>query len=231
MSLWFVTPAWKRFDLSEVCFEQRRRVMATLAENGIEARCIVVADDDNLDIARSKGFDVYEQDNQWLGRKFNDGIEYAAKHGASRIVPIGSDSWIDPAYFLPLPKRDDRTRTGSLYAVVKADRLGEVSVTDTKGVGPYVFSRYQLRPTFRPAQDEITHGVDGSTVKGLKVSIRWKRQDLHPLQYIGFRGDPHISSYDGLMATWGVAEHRDPWERLAQHYPQDLVDGARKALQ
>ena len=229
MTIWFVTPAYRRFALSAVCFEQRRRVIETLASNGIAARCVVVADDDNLDIARACGFDVVERDNQWLGRRFNDGIEYAGKAGASRIVPIGSDSWIDPAYFLPLSTRD-RTMTSSYYSVVTANTLGQLTVNDQKGVGPYVFPRHVLRPKFRPAKDEIDHGVDSSTVKGIRMRLRWKRHDVHPLQYIGFRGNPHISSYEGLMAAWGVREHPEPWAMLAQHYPSDLVAGAKAAL-
>ncbi len=229
MTLWFVTPAWRRYDLTAVCLEQRSRVIDVLAANGIEARCVVVADDENLDIARSLGFDAVERDNLWLGRKFNDGIEYAGKHGASRIIPIGSDSWIDPAYFLPLTTRAF-TMTASYYSVVTADRLAELNVSDTKGVGPYVFPRHALHPKFRPAKDEISHGVDGSTVKGIRMMLRWRRRDVHPLQYVGFRGVPHLSSYQGLYDRWGVREHLDPWARLAEHYPLDLVERARAIL-
>ena len=231
MTLWFVTPAWRRYDLTAVCLDQRARVIETLAQHGIEARCVVVADDENLDIARGLGFDTVERDNEWLGRRFNDGIEYAGAHGASRIIPIGSDSWIDPAYFLPLPTRQF-TMTASSYAVVAVDRMAELQVDDTKGVGPYVFPRFAFRRSaFRPAKDEITYGVDSSTVKGIHMRLRWKRQDVHPLQYVGFRGVPFISSYAGLYAKWGVREHRDPWAKLAQHYPLDLVERARAVLE
>ena len=104
MSMWFVTPAWQRYELTAVCLRQRQWVIEQLADHGIEARCVVVADDENLDIARALGFDVVEQRNdRGLGRKFNDGYEHAARAGATWIVPIGSDSWIDPRYFLPAP--------------------------------------------------------------------------------------------------------------------------------
>jgi hypothetical protein len=231
MDIWFITPAWKRYELSAVCFDQRVRVMETIRESGNEAHCVVVADDGNLDLARERGFDVVVQDNQWLGRKFNDGIEYAARHGATRIVPIGSDSWIDPAYFLPMPKDPMVTRTSPLYCVVTVDRLGEVAVTDGKGAGPFMFHRYVLRgKKFRPARDDISHGVDSSTIKGIRVQMRWQQQNLHPFQYVGFRGTPHITSYESLIAAWGVREHTDPWAILAEHYPLDLVERARAVL-
>jgi len=227
MTVWFVTPAFGRYDLSAVCFDQRRHVIDTLAEHGIEAHCVVVADDGNLDLARDRGFDVVVQDNDWLGRKFNDGIEYAARHGASRIVPIGSDSWIDPAYFLPLGPIA-LTRTSRKYCAVTADRMAELSVDDLRGAGPYVFSRQSLRASrFRPAEDFIHRGVDGSTVKGIRMKLRWDFVELHPFQYIGFRGTPHLTTYANLMDAWGVAEHLDPWRILAEHYPAELVEQAR----
>jgi hypothetical protein len=125
--IYFVTPAWQRYELSEVCFEQRKRVIDRLNGYGIEAHCVVVADDANIDIALSAGFEIVEQDNEWLGRRFNDGIEYAARQGAEWIVPIGSDSWIDLAYFLPLP--DTKwTRTSKMYAAVTSGRIGYLNV-------------------------------------------------------------------------------------------------------
>jgi hypothetical protein len=230
MTLYFVTPAYGRLELSEVCFDQRVNVIETLAEYGIEAKCVVIADDGNLDLARDRGFDVVVQNNRWLGRKFNDGIEYAFCHGASRVIPIGSDSWIDPAYFLPLPPRNI-TRTASSYCVVTADRLGTLQVTDTNGVGPYILDRQLLRSVrYRPAKDQISHGVDGSTIRGIRHKICWKRYDLHPFQYVGFRGTPSLNTYSGLMAAWGVAEHTDPWMVLRAHYPADLVARAQAVM-
>lgn len=230
MTLWFVTPAWQRYALSEVCYDQRVEVIRTLAANGVEARCVVVADDENIDLARARGFDVVERDNEWLGRKFNDGIEYACRNGASRVVPIGSDSWIDPAYFLPLTPRAI-TRTSGLYCVVTADRMAEINVDDVKGAGPYVIDRWALRGSgFRPAKDEIKRGVDGSTIKGIRVQMRWKRNDLHPFQYVGFRGVPHLTPYENLLERWGVREHADPWAILANHYPPALVERARAVM-
>ena len=43
MSLWFVTPAWKREELTAVCLDQRLDVIRYLGTHGLEARCVVVA--------------------------------------------------------------------------------------------------------------------------------------------------------------------------------------------
>jgi hypothetical protein len=231
VTVWFVTPAFGRYELSAVCFDQRRLVIEALAEHGVEAHQVVVADDGNLDLARDRGFDVVVQDNTWLGRRFNDGIEYACLHGASRVIPIGSDSWLDPAYLLPFPPISRLIRTSGLYCAVTEDRLAELDVSTLSGAGPYVLVRHQLRRRrYRPARDDIVRGVDRSTVAGLPNWIRWQRWDVHPFQYVGFRGTPHLTPYDTLVAEWGVREHDDPWEILARHYPADLVERARIAL-
>ena len=224
--IFFVTPAYQRFELTALCLDQRADVIRTLARHGVQARCVVIADDDNLDLARARGFDIVERDNEWLGRKFNDGIQYAAKHGADWIVPIGSDSWIDPAYFLPLPTGRE-TRTSPAYCAVTGTSLAELSVGG-HGAGPYMFPRRLLaRSRFRPAKDEIIRHVDSSTIRGIGQPIRWKPRTLHPFQYIGFRGTPTITSYKSLVNAWGVAEHPDPWSILGEHYPPDLVERAR----
>lgn len=230
MRLYFVTPAWRRFELSAVCFEQRRRVMDELARHGIDARCVVIADDANLDLARALDFEIIEQDNEWLGRKFNDGIEWACRHGAEWVVPIGSDSWIDAAYFSPLPA-DFVTRTSALYCAVTEDRLAELAVRDGKGAGPYVINRRRLeRSGFRPAKDELHAGIDRSTVASLGTPLHWRHRNVNPFQYVGFRGTPHLTPYEKLVRRWGVKQHTDPWAVLAEHYPSDLVERARLAL-
>lgn len=226
--IYFVTPAYQRFELTAVCLEQRQRVIDRLAGAGIEARCVVVADDENLDTARALGFDTVERDNEWLGRKFNDGIEYAATHGAEWIVPIGSDSWIAASYFTPEPD-PSLTVTSALYTVVESERMAYLHVGN-RGAGPYMFHRSLLDPNFRPARDDISRYVDSSTVAGITKPIEWHHRDLHPLQYIGFRGQPHLTPYKRLKEAWGVSESTDPWDQLAKHYPLDLVERARLAL-
>lgn len=230
VSVWFVTPAWQRYALTAVCLEQRLRVIERLAQEGIEGRCVVVADDENLDIARGFGFDVVERDNEWLGRRFNDGMEYAGRHGATWIVPIGSDSWIDPEYLLPLPM-PGVTRTAAQYAVVASDRIAACAVQNASGAGPYLFHRDLLALSgFRPAKDAIRRHVDSSTIAGLRSSPNWRWRKVHPFQYVGFRGTPHITPYSRLVAKWGKAEHSDPAVWLTRSYPADLVERALAAL-
>lgn len=232
--IYFVTPAWRRFELTRVVLEQRRRVIDFLAQRDVEARCAVVANDLNAEIAASLGFDVVHRKNYALGRRFNDGIEYAARQGAEWIVPIGSDSFLDPAYLFPLP--DEHTlRSSTLYAVAEPTRLGRLKVPHAGGVGPYMIPRAHLPPSMRPADDWRKRGIDNSTLRGLKRG--WTREwaDLHPWQYVGFRRPgvdathPQLNPYDKLYARVGVSEDHDVAEVLSEHYPPDLVDRALAA--
>ena len=239
MTLWFVTPAWKRYEMTAICLEQRQRVIAELAKHDIEAHQVVIADDDNLDIARSLGCATVERDNEMVGRKFNDGMEYAANHGAEWIVPIGSDSWIDPACFLDL-QSNRYTRTSPAYCTVTAASLAELRVgSGDYTAGPFVFHRRLLKPSgFRPSAED-SDMVDTSILKGIRkhahtrrgLRLRWDLKTLHPFQYIGFRVAPMMTSNEYLKRRWLVREHGDPWAILAKHYPADLVLRAREQMQ
>lgn len=228
MSLWFITPAYQRYELSAVCFEQRKRVIDSLAARGIEAQCVVVADDGNLEIARSFDFHTVQQANDYLGRKFNDGMEYAGRLGAEWIVPIGSDSWIHPEYLLPLP-REGASRTSQYYAAVEPARLAYLQVGLKNPAGPHMLHRSTFPEGFRPARDELHRYVDSSTLAGLH-GLRWEIRNVHALQYIGFRQEPLLTPYERLWRAWGVAESETPWDDLKDHYPHDLVERARECL-
>lgn len=233
MTLWFVTPAYLRYELSEVCFEQRRRVIQALAAEGVEATCVVIADDDNLDIARSKGFHtVHQRNDRGLGRKFNDGYEYAVRHGAEYAVPIGSDSWIQPSFFTDIPTSHTRVLSSHNYAAVAHDRMVVCRVTMERcPAGPYVLHRNLLqRADYRPTGDDLNRHLDSTTIRTLQP-FRWVHRDEHPLQYIGFRHPVHaITSYGRLKKRWGVRESADPWSELREVYDADLVEAARKAI-
>lgn len=238
-SLWFVTPAWQRFEMTAICLEQRNRAIAELARRGIEAHQVVIADDDNLDVARGLGAAVIECPNfddsgtAILGRRWNLGMQYAAAEGAEWIVQIGSDSWIDPAFFLPLPDTR-RTLTSTAYCAVQPGRMAQLKVSPQRimhAAGPYVFHRSLLAPSrFAPCA-ETSNMTDTSTVLGIQKStgrpIRWLPRTVHPFQYVGFRVEPMMTSYFALRRRWLVHEIDDPWPVLGSHYPQDLVERAR----
>jgi hypothetical protein len=110
-TLWFCMPAHGRLGLAAICMRQLRRTIDSLDDNGIRAAAVVVACDENLDAARELGFGVVERDNQFVSRRYNDGIQLACDpkynpHPADYVVPIGSDDWVDWRLFTQLPPTD-----------------------------------------------------------------------------------------------------------------------------
>jgi len=206
-------------------------MIQALSGRGIRAEQVVVADDDNLDLAKEFGFHTVEQNNDYLGRKFNDGWEYAfCELGARWVAPLGSDSWVHPAVFV----HDYRPRTiytSAPYCVV--DRTGTrmlVSRVDGFGAGPHVYPRSLAKLAgFRPANDTLPSGIDTSSVNtimraaekhGVQVSLDTAYFDDY--QYVGFRSERNITTYEAMQRRWGGRE--EPLSALAGHYPDDLLE-------
>lgn len=214
---------------------------------------MVVADDENLDIAREFGFHTVERDNRWLGRKFNDGIEYACRRGnADYVVLIGSDDWMHVDLFdrLPLPMADppsldEIARVGSavwrLTAEVVTGR--EIAIVDLPGgrlrrcysrgrygVIPWVIHRKALEPSwYRPIQEQLEKGIDGSLIAGLGARPTWVFTDPHDLCRVDFKSNVNLNSFEQITSGVGYGnEEPDPWSVLATRYPQHLADLARR---
>jgi hypothetical protein len=107
-SLWFCVPVAGRERLTGICLRQLRRTCDSLTQEGVDATAVIVGDDTNLDTAHELGFATVERDNQYLSRKFNDGMQLACDRRynprpADYVVPLGSDDWVDHNIFLDLP--------------------------------------------------------------------------------------------------------------------------------
>lgn len=231
-SLWFITPADGRLDVSRICFTQRAWACQRLTELGIQASCVVVADDANLDLAQEFGFGVVERDNEWLGRKFNDGYQLAAGEGINYVCPIGSDSWIDPEFIMSGLPDDPRTIIYSRhYAMLRADGLarGQLLVEYEGGACMVIPTRLLRGSGYRPCREDLKRGCDSSVLKSLQpVRPRWVVSEKHPLEVLTMRSHPQISEYQTLMQRWGAGETEEPFEGLRDIYPEDVVDAAER---
>jgi hypothetical protein len=106
--------------------------------------------------------------------------------------------------------------------------MAVLHVGERNPAGPHMIHRSTLPESLRPARDELSRYVDSSTLAGLE-GVQWESRNIHPLQYIGFRGQPHLTPYERLK-RWSIRESTDPWTELAAVYPTDLVDAARRCL-
>lgn len=226
MDLWFVTPAYQRYHLTSICLAQRKHAIAQLAEHGINAHCVVVADDDNIDIARELDFDVVEVPNDWLGKKFNDGYEYAAKQGADFVFPVGSDSWVD-ARWVVNHLAVDRIVGSRFYTMMRNDGLerNTLFVPFRQGVHYVVPTALMKKFNYRPVRDDIMRGCDNSFYSCL-YPVKVVYNEVHALESVAFQSlDNQITSYERIYKRWGTETTNDPFTELFMWYPDHLVHG------
>lgn len=247
MRIVFVTPAWSRFDLSAVCFAQRAWLIDELAHQHIEAQCVVVADDGNLDLAEHYGFATIERDNSQLGARFNDGYQWALAHGADFVMPVGSDTWLHPELFDRLQRGQEFVTATRSYAVVRQDgqRIAELDLGESRKGAPwrppvrrFAISSWAFPADLlaaaggRPCEERLMRRCDGSAFNaveratGKPIEFRYRR--THPLAVVAFRSDVQITPYDRLVARYAGGERPRPFERLRDRYPDSLVDAAER---
>ena len=248
-TVWMVSPAWGRFTVTRLALAQRAHLTGELAARGINLQVLIVADDENLDIAREFGFRTLERPNDRLGLRFNDGIQHAAGEGADFITVVGSDDWVHPDLFDRLPADNppepvlstDRpfvswtpgvaeAVTGREIAIVDlaSGRLRSCRGTSRAGVIPWVFPRKALQPCgFRPVPDRQQRGLDGAMVAGLGVQPEWVFHDPHDLCRVDFKSPVNLNTYRNVTAAIGYGDERPAWNTLADRYPAELVRMAR----
>ena len=253
MKLVFVSAAFRRYDVTRLALAQRAHLCGELAERGIEATAVIVADDENLDIAAEFGFAAIERDNAQLGRKFNDGLEYACVElEADYVVLIGSDDWMHADLFdrLPLDVTSEPVPTDESPVVMWSDapeaitgreivlvdlasgRLRRCRARGRYGVIPWIFPRLALLPSgFRPIKDALNIGIDGSLIAGLNCQPEWVFTDPHDLCRVDFKSDVNLNGYEQITGAIGYGEEQsgdDVWITLMSRYPSGLVVDAQE---
>jgi hypothetical protein len=238
--LWFVMPAHGRLVLSEICMEQLSRVCDSLRRYGIEATCVVVADDENLNTAWRLGFATVRSDNRFLARKYNDGIQLALDpeyndEPADYVVPIGSDDWVDDRIFHRLPASDAVLGFRHIAFVNETGtELAETVLSYEGGAGIRVYPRQLLQPTgYRPADEDRRRGCDTSILWNTRHEyhrehgglLRVVYGDLHTRQIVDWKtAEDQMNTYTNVASRHSRNEQGDPFLMLDGLYPADLLD-------
>lgn len=231
-SLLIVVPAWQRFSLSRICFAQLRHLCDTVAGWGLDARVVVVADDDNLDLAADTGHLTIEHKNQ-LGAKLNAGYYLAHEQRFDYVCAVGSDSWMHPDRLRQLPDRRSMLCTRN-YVSVSADggRQAWVRMRPDGGIGTRITPVDLLANSgYRPLPVGQTSGCDTATwlsiVRGVEQAPNLIYTDWHPFEMVGFcSADVQITRFAKYERS--VHEWMEPFSGLADHFPAELVDMARE---
>ena len=228
MSLWFVVPAHRRFDLARICFTELRWACDQIGD----ATAVIVSDDENLEIADDLGFSTVESKNDLLGRRINDGYEFAGRNGADFFAALGNDDWVDPKWVagFHMPEAN-QVRCSRLTAVVSEDgsRIAPLRVPYRGGDGIRFFPRPMMEKVgFRPAEDHRPRAIDTSIFRkigqalGGNPSLVYK--DLHPLQVVDFKSDnDQLTTYRACCEYLHGRENTTPFAALADHYPAEIV--------
>lgn len=239
VTLCFVVPAYRRVALTEICLSALKWTCDTLEQcHGIRATAVVVADDENLETARALGFGTVRRENNPLGRKFNDGIEFACRVlGVDFVVPCGTDNWVLPAAIALLPDDGEVVCRRWLSAVSEdGSKIALMKVTYQGGDGIRTFPASTFKPLgYRPAAEDKNRAIDGSIWDRL-VRVQsvdrplpvFRYRDISAFQVVSFQSpDVQLNKYDDLYSAFGRSEQPEPWRALADHYPSDLVARVR----
>jgi hypothetical protein len=225
-TLWFVIPAHGRLQIASVCLRQLRRTCDELAGRGIVASAVVIADDENLELARDNGFATVERDNSQLGRRINDGYELAGREGVEFMAALGNDDWLHPDW-VRLPDQGEIVCT-HLSTVVSEDcaRLARLNITYPGGDGVRIYPRELLeRVGFRPAGEDRKRAIDTATRYGLTAERpAYVYHDVDPLFIVDFKSAENLNDYRGCAHSFGYGETNDVWGELAGLYPLEAIE-------
>lgn len=240
-SLWFILPAHGRAKLTRICLKQLRRTCDALTADGVEATAVVIADDENLDTALELGFGTVHRDNQFVSRKFNDGIQVACDPNvnprpADYVVPFGSDDWVDHRILLNLPPPD--TLVGfKHFSFVREDggELTEAVLRNEAGCGIRIYPVALMAPLgYRPADEDRERGCDTSILVNLREHhgdrMRVHHAETNPRQIVDWKtGGEQLNPYDYVLRRHRRYDtHADPFDALADIYPADALDEMRR---
>jgi hypothetical protein len=240
VTLWFVVPAHGRLELARVCLRQLRRTCDALSAERIEASAVVIASDENLDLAHELGFGVIAETGA-LGRKWNHGYQLACDPALNPrpvdyVVPMGSDDWIDPELILSAPLSQDHLTCFRRCAFVREDgrRLARLTINYPGGVGIRVIPRRLIEQAgYRPAEEHRRRALDTSTLQGLRRANFGRMpsivyHDLHDLQIVDFKSAAgQLNSYRACLRFTHARESEDVWDELATVYPGEAIEEMR----
>lgn len=223
-------PVHGRAGLLDIVLDQRLALMADLAALGVRAEMVVVGDEDNLlGMARERGFHTVRCPNP-LGRRINVGFEFAFRDlEADYAVYNGSDSWLLPEPLADLPGTG-RVRSSRELALFSPSEMISIPAKPPVGRAPWTIGRdLMARSAFRPAPNGKRVGLDGallSAVMGVDPDAFFCPPGDDPLRAVDFRRGPwteQMTPWERLVGR-RADRWRDPWGRLAESYPAQLVE-------
>ncbi len=239
-SLWFCMPVSGRQQLTQICLRQLRRTCDALTESGIEATAVVVGDDESIDVAAELGFGTVYRDNQFVSRKFNDGIQLACDptvnpRPADFVMPIGSDDWIDWRIIRePILPEPDEIVGFQHISFVRGDgrEIAKTFLNVTGGCGMRLYPRQLLEPLgYRPAEEDLYRGCDTSILTRVRIAnqqnVKVMNVDIDPRQIVDWKTPgAQLNEYDKVLSRHSRNSDAadDPFVELEPFFPAEALD-------
>ena len=195
----------------------------------MRAKQVVIADDDNLEVAKYYGFDTLEMPNRPIGKKVNAGFEYAAKSGADVFAYVGSDDWMHIDLFSPLLVDTRAVIAAPQFTMVDLSRARMTTLRTTSHYGaiPWLIPRAALASClFRPVEDHLNKGLDYSLYRRIRKH-HWCFWERHPYTLVDFKTQNNITPYEWIGQSVGATPEQ-PLGALREWYPNALVDIAEE---
>ena len=235
-SLWFIVPVHGRLPLAQICLKQLRRTCDQLAAEGVHATAVVIADQHNHDELPDLGFATVTRDNEFVSRRFNDGIQLATDPNynpqpADYVVPCGSDNMVDHRLFLDLPPQD--TIVGfQRISIVREDGL-QMVVAEANylgGSGIRIIPRQAVAHLdYRPGDEDRKRGCDTSILTNLRLGIgpklKVEHRHLHDRQIVDWKNPAvQLNRFDDVTRKRGGEQPCDPFIELQGIYPDETLE-------
>lgn len=224
VKLGFVTPVYRRHDLSRICLRQRAAAVEHLRYSGLDAQAYIVGDEDaHRATAKEWHFEFIEHGNAApaLGAKWNAGYNAARADGCTHVMAIGSDSWIDPAMLAAIPYFKDRVTSTTGLSAFKEDGTQRFDLYIRYPAGFGVGMIYPMAALTEEACDPTkAKGCDGSTWRRSllpKGAVYFHRPEK--CSYVNFTSpDVQVTPFSALQ----VHRRESLLERRPEHVFGDL---------
>lgn len=235
--VFIVTPAWNRYDVSKIVFSNFYEIKNILKPK-MDLRVVVIADDLNLKIAKKFGFDTVATKNDFLGRKFNDGYEFAFKNGADIAIPVGSDSLITHEIISSSVSLSGENNIvfSSMHSVIREDgkSIGAIKTASSSGNmnkgALWLYRRDMMKKAgLRPCADNIGSGCDRSTISGLlkKSKAKFVLNDIDFYQHVGIKSkNLQICKYSDYTSQF-VNQKTNLYEILEKSFSKKIVSAVK----
>jgi hypothetical protein len=237
-SLAFIVPVHGRLGLARICLRQLRRTCDALTADGVRATAVIVSDEETLYDLEDLGFATVARDNQYLGRRFNDGIQLASDPAFNPdpvdfVVPCGSDDWVDHRLFRePLPKPNEIFGFRHMSFVNESGtEIISTFLNYEGGSGIRIIPRELVAPMgYRPADEDRERGCDTSMLRNLRRQHgdRLRVRDgwhLHDRQIVDWKtGGEQLNSYHQIVGLHRSEAERDPFTVLSCYYPVEALE-------